>query len=211
MAILGPQPVQNIDQILGGWGTLPFWCPLHVPCLSVYFSTWHRISPQILTGKPPVPWFLSLELSLELRKEPAQNLGSISSLCFVSQLSLSACLTSLFSFPSIPVFSEHLELCTELCLSTTDSIPVSAKIPSPSSVSLAFPILPLLHPHETGWKAWGNNHMMKEASTSPPPEESLTERPTGWTSVMFFWERSSWCFSRLPSSFSLPSIVCVLG
>lgn len=138
MAILGPQPVQNIDQILGGWGTLPFWCPLHVPCLSVYFTTWHRISPQILTGKPPVPWFLSLELSLELRKEPAQNLGSISSLCFVSQLSLSACLTSLFSFLSIPVFSEHLELCTELCLSTTDSIPVPVHLLSP----LPFPFCP---------------------------------------------------------------------
>lgn len=195
MAILGPQPVWNIDQILGGWGTLPFWCPFRVPCLSVYLSTWHRISPQILTGKPPVPWFLSLELSMELGKEPAQNLGSISSLCLVksSQLSLSACLTSRCSFPSIPVFSEHLELCTELCLWTTDSIPAPAKIPSPSSVSLAFPILPPLHPHETGWKAWGDNHRKKHLHPRPP-KESSTERPTGWTSVMFYWERSSWRF-----------------
>lgn len=124
------------------WGlrNASFLMPPSCSLLSVYFSSWHRIGPQILTGKPPVPWFLSLELSLELRKEPAQNLGSISSLCFVknSQLSVSACLTSLFSFPSIPVFSEHLELCTELCLSTTDSIPVPVHLLSP----LPFPFCP---------------------------------------------------------------------
>lgn len=74
MEILDPQPVRNINQIPGGWGTPPLSCSFPFPCLSVYLYTQHRIGLLIIAGKPLVLWFLSLELSLQPRKEPAQDL-----------------------------------------------------------------------------------------------------------------------------------------